>query len=348
MTPSIEIAGHQVSNGRRPFIIAEVGQAHDGSLGLAHCFIDAAARAGVDAIKFQTHIAREESTLDEPFRVKFSRQDKTRFDYWRRMEFSPSQWAGLNAHAEEKGVVFLSSPFSIAAVNLLEDLGVAAWKIGSGEFWTEGLLNAMLATGKPLLVSTGMSRWSELTSIAEKLTAREHPFALLQCTSRYPTSLNEVGLNVIDRITNEIGCVTGLSDHSGSLFPAMAAMARGSAIIEVHITLSRDMFGPDVTSSLTTEEISHLVEARDAFFTMDLQPVDKNQMADELTPMRSLFSKSVALAESLPAGTVLTRRHLCTKKPGTGIPASELKNIVGKRLLIDAPLERLLKWENIE
>lgn len=345
---NIEIAGHMVGNGLKPFIIAEVGQAHDGSLGLAHCFIEAAARAGVDAIKFQTHIAREESTLDEPFRVKFSRQDNTRFDYWRRMEFSPNEWAGLNSHAEEKGLVFLSSPFSIPAVDLLEKLGVAAWKIGSGEFWSEELLNTMMAKGKPLLVSTGMSRWAELAEIAEKLSVRKYPFALFQCTSRYPTTLHEIGLNVIERIQREIGCPTGLSDHSGSLYPALAAMARGAAIIEVHITLSRDMFGPDVSSSLTTEEITQLVRARDAFFTMDRHPVDKDRMADELSATRSLFSKSIALAESLPAGTVLERRHLRIKKPGTGIPASEIENIIGKRLQTDAPLERLLKWENIE
>ncbi|MGC8917653.1 MAG: N-acetylneuraminate synthase family protein, partial [Thermoanaerobaculum sp.] len=112
-----------------PLVIAEVAQAHDGSLGLAHAFIDAAADAGASAIKFQTHIAAAESTLGEPWRVKFSPQDRTRYDYWRRMEFTEEQWVGLREHAEERGLYFLSSPFSVEAVELLERVGVAAWKV---------------------------------------------------------------------------------------------------------------------------------------------------------------------------------------------------------------------------
>jgi N,N'-diacetyllegionaminate synthase len=128
-------------------IIAEVAQAHDGSLGMAHAFIDAAAAAGVDAIKFQTHIAAEESTAAEPWRVKFSKQDATRFDYWKRMEFAPEQWAGLKQHAEEKGLMFLSSAFSHAAVDLLRKLGMPAWKVASGELTNLPLIAHMAKDG---------------------------------------------------------------------------------------------------------------------------------------------------------------------------------------------------------
>src|SRR5215471_8334229 len=121
---------------RQCLIVAEVAQAHDGSLGFAHAFIDAIAAAGADAVKFQTHIAAAESTPAEPWRVKFSRQDETRYDYWRRMEFTEAQWRGLKAHADERGLLFLSSPFSVEAVDLLARVGVAAWKIASGEVST--------------------------------------------------------------------------------------------------------------------------------------------------------------------------------------------------------------------
>ena len=343
----IEIAEQRIGNGLRPFIIAEIGQAHDGSLGLAHCFIDAAAKAGADAIKFQTHLAEAESTLDEPFRVKFSFQDKTRFDYWRRMEFSPEQWAGLARHAEDKKLVFLSSPFSIEAVEMLAKLGVPAWKIGSGEFWSDGLLSAIKDSEKPLLISTGMSDWAELEAMATGLIDDQYPFGMLQCTSRYPVSLEDVGLNVIEEIRKKISCPVGLSDHSGTIFPAVAAMARDAALIEVHVTLSREMFGPDVTSSLTTDELRLLVECRDAFWTMDQNPVDKNEMAQNLNGMRDLFSKSIALKMRLNSGHVLQKSDLCLKKPGTGIPIKDIDKVVGRVLIRDIGVNRLLRWDDL-
>src|SRR5215467_15257875 len=143
-------------------IVAEVAQAHDGSLGTAHAFIDACARAGADAIKFQTHIASAESTPGEPWRVKFSRQDASRYDYWKRMEFTAEQWRGLAEHANERGLIFLSSAFSFAAVELLERLGMSAWKVGAGEVTNLPLLERMARTGKPVLLSSGMSTWAEL------------------------------------------------------------------------------------------------------------------------------------------------------------------------------------------
>jgi N-acetylneuraminate synthase len=147
MSESITVNGRRIGAGSPCFLIAEVAQAHDGSLGAAHAYIDAAAEAGVDAVKFQTHIADAESTLDEPFRIKFSKQDETRYAYWKRMEFSPEQWPASAAHAADKKLVFLSSAFSVAAVELLQKIGMAAWKVGSGEVGTRDLLDAMLAAG---------------------------------------------------------------------------------------------------------------------------------------------------------------------------------------------------------
>jgi len=314
------------------FIVAEVAQAHDGSLGLAHAFIDAAAEAGADAVKFQTHIAAAESTIQEQFRVKFSRQDVTRYDYWKRMEFTSEQWEGLARHAEKRELVFLSSAFSTTAVRLLMGIGMPAWKIASGEIASMPLLQEMIATGKPLIVSTGMSPWSEIEETVRLLKEWKTAFCLLQCTSRYPTPLNEVGLNVIGEMRKRFGCPVGLSDHSGTVYPALAALARGCDFLELHLTLDRRMFGPDVGSSLTVDEFRMVSQARDAFATMDAYPVDKDRNAQELMDTRRLFMRSAAPTRDLSAGTVLKPEMICAKKPGTGIPAERIDSLIGRRL----------------
>ena len=146
---------------RRCLIIGEIAQAHDGSLGTAHAYIDAVAAAGADAVKFQTHIAAAESSPSEPWRVKFSLQDATRFEYWKRMEFTEEQWIGLKEHANSRNLIFISSPFSIEAVNLLERVGVAAWKVASGEVGNAPMLSRMISTGLPIMLSSGMSSIDE-------------------------------------------------------------------------------------------------------------------------------------------------------------------------------------------
>jgi N,N'-diacetyllegionaminate synthase len=348
MSAALTIEGRRIGPGSPCFLVAEVAQAHDGSLGAAHAYIDAAAEAGADAVKFQTHIAQAESTLDEQFRVQFSQQDKTRYDYWKRMEFSPEQWAGLAAHARERKLIFLSSAFSVAAVELLKKLDMAAWKVGSGEVATRDLLDAMLATGRPILLSTGMSTYSEIAEVTSRICQRGAEFALFQCTTRYPVSLDEVGLNVMGELRARFDCPTGLSDHSGTVYPALAAMAQGADMIEVHIVFDKRMFGPDTPASLTIEEFRQVAQARDAFAQMLAHPVDKDRIAGDLAPTRALFGKSVALARSLPAGTVLARDMLTVKKPGTGIPAAEIDSLIGRRLKRDTDAQRLLSRDDID
>jgi N,N'-diacetyllegionaminate synthase len=344
----IMIGDRAVGNGAPALLIAEVGQAHDGSLGTAHAFIDAAAAAGADAIKFQTHIAAEESTLDEEFRVKFSKQDATRYDYWHRMEFSAEQWAGLAQHAAEKKLIFLSSAFSVAAVDLLDALGHPAWKIGSGEYKSTDLMAAMAATGRPILLSTGMSRWAEIAESVAGIRALGVDPALFQCTSRYPTPFDRVGLNVIDKLRQAHDCPIGLSDHSGSPYPALAALARGADMIEVHVTFDHGMFGPDVPASLTFAQFRQLADARAAFAEMDANPVDKDAAADELETMRGLFTKSLAPSRALAKGTVLAADMLTAKKPGTGIAATNLEDVLGRTLSRDVVPDRLLRPEDLQ
>jgi N-acetylneuraminate synthase len=345
---SFAIAGRPVGAGAPAYLIAEVAQAHDGSLGTAHAFVDAAADAGADAVKFQTHIAAAESTYDEPFRVAFSRQDPTRYDYWLRTGFSEEQWAGLAEHARARGIAFLSSPFSREAVEMLRWIGTPAWKIASGEVTSPELIDDMIAGGEPVLVSTGMSSFGEIDAVVSTLREAAVPFAVLQCTSRYPTAFAEVGLNVIDELRARYGCPVGLSDHSGTIFPGLTAIARGAAIVEVHLTLTRLAFGPDVPVSVTVEELAILADARDAVFEMDSHPVDKNAAAARLAGMRRLFGRSLAPRVPLAPGTVITEAMLVPKKPATGIPAEALAEIVGRRVVREVPADRLLCWDDFD
>lgn len=322
-------------------LIGEVAQAHDGSLGTAHAFIDAIAAAGADAVKFQTHIAAAESTPGEPWRVRFSRQDESRYDYWKRMELTEEQWAGLKAHAEERGLLFLSSPFSVEAAEMLERLGMKAWKVASGEVSNPMLLDYLIATGKPILLSTGMSPLEEI----DAAVARIKDPVVMQCTTAYPCPPEKVGLNLIPFFRERYGCAVGLSDHSGTIYPGLAAVTLGAEVLEVHVTLSREAFGPDVPASLTTAELRQLVEG--VRFLERALPVDKDAMAVEMEPLRRMFTKSVVARFDLPEGTVLAPEHLAVKKPGGGIPAARMSELIGGRLRRAVKADEPLRFEDL-
>lgn len=329
-------------------IIGEVAQAHDGSLGMAHAFIDAIAEAGADAVKFQTHIADAESTLAEPWRVKFSVQDASRYDYWKRMEFTLEQWSGLKRHADERGLLFLSSPFSIEAVHLLKRVGVAAWKIASGEVSNTPMFKEIADGGLPVLLSTGMSSIGEIDGAVRRLKDHTLSFAVMQCTSAYPCAPEKVGLNLLQTFRDRYECPVGLSDHSGTIFPGLAAATMGAEVLEVHVTLSRQMFGPDVPASITTSELRQLVNGIRFIEKSLSNPVDKDKMAEELIPMRELFSKSVVARINLLSGTVLIADHLKLKKPGNGLPAGMLPELIGVRLKRSIRANELLHYEDLE
>jgi N-acetylneuraminate synthase len=343
----------------RCFVIGEVGLAHDGSLGYAHAFIDEVARAGADAVKFQTHIAEAESTPSEPFRVAFSRQDASRYDYWKRMEFTENQWRELASHSSDRGLVFLSSPFSVEAVELLTRVGMAMWKVPSGEIGSVALLDAMISTGRPVLLSSGMSDLRELDAAVERVRRAGLPLAVLQCTTAYPCPPERVGLNMIPhfrdrynsgdlKVSGYHDCFVGLSDHSGTIYPGIAAAAIGVDVVEVHVTMSRGMFGPDVPASITMEQLRELVDGIRFVERMRAHPVDKDSVARDMAPLRDIFTKSLVARAPLAAGTVLTEAHLAIKKPGTGIPAGRLSEIVGRRLRRSLATDEQLRFEDLD
>ena len=329
-------------------IVGEVAQAHDGSLGAAHAYIDAIAAAGADAVKFQTHIAAAESTAAEPWRKRFSPQDDTRLDYWRRMEFTEPQWEGLRRHAEEKGLLFLSSPFSMEAFELLRRVGVAGWKIASGEITNVELIDAAATTGQPVLLSTGMSGLTEVDEAVARIRRTAAPLAVLQCTTMYPTPPEAIGIGALSVFRERYGCAVGLSDHSATIYPAIAAAMLGAEVVEVHVALSRDGFGPDVMASVTPVELRQLVEGVRFVERMRAAPVDRTEPLAVAAPLREIFMKSIVASRDLPAGTLLRREDLALKKPGTGLPAAKLGDIVGRRLARPLARDTLLAPADIE
>jgi N-acetylneuraminate synthase len=209
------------------------------------------------------------------------------------------------------------------------------------------LLDALLSHPVPVILSSGMSSFAEVDAAAARVAAAGVPYAVVQCTSEYPCPPEKVGLNLLPIFRERYG-FTGLSDHSGTPYPAIAAVALGADIVEVHVTLSREMFGPDVPASVTTSELRDLVTAVRYIDAMSSHPVDKDALGAELAPMRALFTKSVVARVDIAAGTVLRSEHLTTKKPGTGVPAARLAALVGARLRRHVSADDLVLEDDLE
>jgi N,N'-diacetyllegionaminate synthase len=329
-------------------IIAEIAQAHDGSLGNAHAFIDALANTGVDAVKFQTHIAEAESSAMEPFRVKFSRQDATRYDYWKRMEFSPEQWQGIADHCHEAGMKFISSPFSNAAVELLDRVGVDAIKIGSGEISNLLMLEKIAKTGKPIILSSGMSDLEELERTIDFLKTFPSPLSVLQCTTAYPTSPEQWGLNVIGVLRDKFKIPVGFSDHSGNIYSSLAAAALGAEIFEFHVVFDKRQFGPDSVASITIDQAKVLAHGIREIQRSIASPIEKSDIG-KYEELKRIFGKSLAVNKDLERGDVLRFEDLESKKPGDqGISAAAYRSVLGKKVSQDLKQWDFLKPEHID
>ncbi len=332
----------------KTLLIAEIGQAHDGSLGILHSYIDAIAKAGVDAIKFQTHIAEAESSIAEPFRVRFSYEDDTRFAYWKRMGFTKTQWLGIKQHCDEAGVEFMSSPFSQAAVDLLEDVGIKRYKIGSGEVTNFLMLEKIAKTGKPIILSSGMSSYAELDRAVDFVRSYGNELSILQCTTAYPTPYDRLGLNVIGELKQRYpDAAIGLSEHTGEIYAGIAAVALGAQIVEFHAVFDKRMFGPDATSSLEINQIAELVKGIRAIEKALESPIDKNDLSN-YEELKKIFEKTLAVNKDLPKGHILTFDDLEAKKPAKmGIATADFKNVIGKST--SRPLKKwnFLKGEDL-
>jgi len=233
-------------------------------------------------------------------------------------------------------------------VELLQELEVPVWKVASGEFLSKSLISAMVKTGKPIWLSTGMVNWSEINQMVNELRSSNSEFVLFQCTTAYPCPPEKIGLNAMKQMADQFHCPVGLSDHSGSIFAGLAAASHGANFLEVHITFSKECFGPDVPASITLQELKQLRQGLDFINQMVNCDFDKDQMSFEALPMRELFSKSVVALREIVKGAVFLEDDLGEKKPGTGIPAFKINEIIGKTAKRNICQDELLSEADFE
>jgi N,N'-diacetyllegionaminate synthase len=325
-------------------IIAEVGSVHDGSFGNACKLVELVARCGADVVKFQTHVAEAETLRDAPAPSYF--QAEPRFAYFRRTAFTREQWRELANLARACSLRFASSPFAIEAVDVLEDAGIDIYKVASGEVTNLPLLERIARTGRPVVLSSGMSDWAELDRAVEVLRPCGD-LVVMQCTSAYPCPVERAGINVIDEIARRYGLPTGFSDHTESVASAVTAIAHGATIIEKHITFSRQMYGSDAQFAAEPDEFRRYCrELRDAWRILD-HPVDKADLAG-VREMKQVFEKSIVTTAPVRAGQLLSRELLGFKKPGTGIRADRVDAVLGKRAARDLPADHMLSETDLQ
>jgi N-acetylneuraminate synthase len=222
-----------------------------------------------------------------------------------------------------------------------------AWKIASGEVNNLQLLDRIIQTRLPILLSTGMSTIEEIDVLVKKVQAANVDLVVMQCSTAYPCPPEKIGLDLIPFFRARYGCPVGLSDHSGTIYAGLAAATIGIEVLEAHVTFSREMFGSDVPASITFNELRQLAEGVRFIEKMRAHPLDKDEFASEVLPLRKLFTKSIVASMDLQKGTILEEKHLSLKKPGTGLPSEKMADLIGKKLLRDIQADEQILEQDI-
>lgn len=322
-------------------IIAEIGSVHDGSFGNAINLIEAAAMAGADIVKFQTHIADAETLENAPSPSYFSAE--SRYEYFKRTSFTQEKWATLKKVCDQNRVKFMSSPFSLEAVDLLEKIDVEFYKIPSGEVTNTPLLKKISSTNKQIILSSGMSDYSEIDAAYEIL--KNNHLIIMQCTSEYPCPPSNVGLNIIKEIEKRYNCIPGFSDHTIGFAASFAAAAIGAKYIEKHFTFSKLMYGSDAKNSMEPEDFKIFSAGIKEIWEMLENPIDKNSI-EKFADMKLIFQKSIVINKDLETGHLLKYDDFDFKKPGNGISANQWQDFVGKKINKDLKKNNLLSKED--
>jgi len=345
------IMNKKIGNDYPIFLIAEAGINHNGIISLAKKLVDLAVKAECNAIKFQTFIT-EDLLLTETPKAEYQKskreESETFYEMIKKYELSQEDFRELNKYCREKGIIFLSTPFDEISVNFLAELNVPAFKIGSGDMNNFPLLELICSYKKPILLSTGMSTLDEVKETVEFVRSNNiSDIAIFQCTTNYPTSLEEINLNVIDLYKQEFPfALIGFSDHSLGMEASIGAAAKGVKIIEKHITLDKNMEGPDHSASLGPDELFNWVKS--------VRNIEKALGTKKKVPTESekeiakIARKSIVTIKDLKEGEILTDEHISIKRPGSGIPPKYFKTILGKKILKDISKNSIISWEDIE
>ena len=333
----IRIGDRLVGEGRPCFIIAEAGVNHNGSVQMALQLVDLAVTAGADAVKFQK---RELKSLYPPALLEDPNSAEWAFQYMlpilKQTELSDDDFHTIKAHCDERGIRFMCTPWDEASLDFLEPLGLDAYKVASADIVNLPLLERLAATGKPLILSTGMATLREIERTVHFLKERDASFALLHCVSTYPAPFESLNLHFIETL-KQFGVPVGYSGHERGIAIPVVAVALGACIVEKHITLDRSLPGPDHAASLEPAGIERLI--RDIRHTEQaLGSPEKHLSAMEMLN-RHVLRKSLVATRDLPSGTVITRDMVKVKGPGKGLSPQRIDELLGARLERDVKTE---------
>jgi len=339
----IKIRNRIIGDNYPVFVIAEAGINHNGSFSIAKKLVNMAKKAGADCVKFQTHITEEEMTKTKILPGKISK--KPLWDIIKKCELTIDDEKKLNKYCKEKKILFLSTPFSIPAVDRLEKIKMPAYKIGSGELTNLPFLKHIVKTKKPVILSTGMSELSEIKQTVKLFKKSRTPLAILQTTSEYPCDYRDINLGVIDSYKKIFNLPVGISDHSLGIYTALGAVAKGASIVEKHITLDKKMSGPDQKLSLEYNELSELVKGCKA---IKLALGSSKKILKKELPVLHFARESVVTIGSISKGEIFSEKNLTTKRPNTGeIAAKNFYKIIGKKAKRDIQKNKQLKHSDI-
>jgi N-acetylneuraminate synthase/N,N'-diacetyllegionaminate synthase len=346
----IQIGTSVVSSGGPVFVIAEAGVNHNGDVGIAKRMIDVAKNAGADAVKFQTFKAESLVTFDAPkadYQQATTKPGESQLEMLRKLELSESAHYILKEHCDKTGIIFLSTPFDEASADFLEGLKIPAYKLSSGDLTNWPLIEHLARKGKPLIISTGMATLDEVSeAVCTATTAGCKELVLLHCVSNYPAAAAETNLRAMATMQKQFAIPVGYSDHTVGIAVSLAAVALGAAVIEKHFTLDRNLPGPDHRASLEPFELESLVQGiREV--EVSLGSGEKGPSASELETAK-VARRSIVAASSIQCGSVLQRESLVMKRPGTGLPPSMLKTLLGKRARTDIPAGTLITLEMLD
>ena len=338
---SLTIGTREIGAGRPCFVIAEAGINHNGDVKIAAELVEAAAAAGADAIKFQTHLPEFEMLKGGATAAYVG---ESLFDLLTRTALSPEGHLEMRELAKRKGIIFMSTPFSREAADYLESIGVPAFKTGSGELTNIPLQRHIARKGKPMIVSTGMSTPEEIDATVTALESEKASFALMHCTSTYPTPYEHVQLGCISALQAKYGVPVGFSDHTLGTAISLAAVASGANIFEKHFTASRSLPGPDQQGSMEPKELEALVKDIRAI-EQSLGATKKIQPGEQ--DVRDMALHSVVSIRDITAGATIAAADVWVKRPGTGIPAARLQDVVGKVAKRAIARNKLISWDDL-
>lgn len=344
---TLHIGTREIGDGHPAFIIAEAGINHQGEPEIARALIRVAAESGADAVKFQKrslHRILTAEGLAAPYENRNS-FGATYGEHKKALEFDVSTHAALKQYAESLRILYLASAWDEESVDLLEGLDVAAHKVASADLTNLPLLDHMGRTGRPLLLSTGMSTLEEVDRAVECVRRHHDRIVLLQCTSTYPSRFDQINLRVMARYRTRYGLLVGYSGHEKGIAIPVAAVAMGACIIERHFTLDRTMKGGDHAASLEPVGLQKMV--RDIRHLEEALGDGEKRIYDEERPIRRKLAKSVVTATALRADEPITREMLTTKGPGRGISAAALEQVVGRRPRRALPADVVLTEDDL-